>query len=193
MAQVMMIADSNTNIIEEQFIREYLDNIPHSRESFRQRNLDITRDGGTSLYMRFDYLLNTALRSVSDQQFSDFCDRFTFLRKRNDSILVETGKPTTPTTGFTRTDNNESVPTLLLDGYDILNSTGEIAMASYVGSFNSFHLYSCQVLFCGVVAEIICQMPPSYLNSSAKYYYTYDFIEERYESHYVRINLYEHN
>jgi hypothetical protein len=144
-----------------------------------------------SLKNKFGQLLDTAWRAVTDEEFRNVYDRFTYIRQDNDGLFHRTDKmgETSGSWTLTRGNMQEVIGQIREDGH-IYNQLGEL-VARRVGQFNSFHDYTVGCLFAGIWSEFICQMPKQYRNSPHQYYFRYEMIEDRYETHYVTMILYQ--
>lgn len=170
-----MVFDSK---LEKDFLDKYMGGQPYSRETYKKYNTPFRATKHPkfdTLNLEFNRVLERAYNQVTEGEFIDFSTRFTYL-KQDGGKLFETEKPNSSTWHFARGD--------------VVKEKSQIA--KHVASFNTFHIYNWQGMFAGIPNEIICQMPEQFKTyDKAHYYYTYDFIEERYETHLVRINLYE--
>jgi hypothetical protein len=176
--------------LEHRFLSIYMDGKPYSPEVFREYNMRAWREGRKSLNIIFNELLEEQCNKVSDEDFSNFNSHFTFIKRPNNVTVTQNQdkvdnsccqilkKPEKGTIIFSRCEVEKEIP-------------AAIALAKEVGSFFSFHIYNWHGLFAGIVNEIFVQLPNEFRNYGKNYFYTCNFIEERYETHYVRITVYE--
>jgi len=179
--------DFQDNWIEKDFLAKYFSGKPYNSDAFRQRNMQYWLSNDMSLKVEFNKILEETHKTITAEAVDDFNARFSYLKQVN-GIYHAIEKPISGTWTFSRGDPTREVGTIC--GEHLTNGDGKV-IAKYAGSFLSFHTYEAHVLFAGIGNEIICQMPKEFKDSGKSYYFTYNFIEERYETHLVKINLYE--
>jgi hypothetical protein len=185
-----MANTSPVNDLEEEFLRKYLGGAAYSADAFNRASNESRKKSGQSLYLVFDGFLREKYSMVSEADLSDFKARFAYVRIEN-NVAHETTQPERALSPFTRGKNLARLG-VVQDGE--LRSDNGVVLARRVAQFRVFHLYETQVLFYGVVAELICQMPEEFRRSGKHFYYTLSpsvKIEERYEAHLATIELFE--
>lgn len=181
-----------TNKLELEFINKYFEGNAITPQSIKkyykqfQDNVFNTTGEWGSLYVEFNKFLEERHSSVPETEFIDFKTRFTYLRK-NDNTLFLTKQPATGEWHFSRGEIIKEIGYLKENNiYDLLGSV----LALGTGSVNTYHYYNWGGMFAGIPNEILCQMP-SELKNDKSYYYTYTYIEERFETHHVKLDFYE--
>jgi hypothetical protein len=126
-----------------------------------------------SNYARFEDYVSLAVERLTDEQLLDFQTRFTFL-KRDVSIKTMLLRMNlvrwTKNSYFTERSKCSKEPFGLLssDFSTILSLDVEskIVLAEKKASFQTYYYYNTNVLFAGVIGEVICQIPPQFLEKT---------------------------
>lgn len=185
---------SSDNPIEREFLDRYMEGHPYTDQLFNQYYHYHINQHPTeffSLNINFAQIMEQHASTVTDEQFHNVFNRFTYLSDGLDDLLWSTdcSHQLTGLWMFTRGQHQAVVGQIGADGH-IYNQTGEL-IAHRVGSFNSFHDNTVSCLFAGIWNELIAQMPEQYRTSNHQYYFTVDIIGQRYQVHLVTINLYQ--
>jgi hypothetical protein len=126
-----------------------------------------------SNYARFEDYVSLAVERLTDEQLLDFRTRFTFLKRDvsvktmllrmnlefwdKDNYFTERAECSKEPFGLLSSDFS----TILS-----LDVESKIVLAEKKASVQTYHYYSTNVIFAGSIGEVICQMPPQFLEKT---------------------------
>lgn len=178
---------SSENPIEKQFLDEYMSGNTYSYEIFRQHNH--CHNPPLTVVFR-EQFLQELCDMVDDVTFMDVYTRFTFIKQKIGGF-VAINKPMDKSGNYIFSRGGIDYAVGQKDEKNnICDSSGHI-VCHLVGKCDIFCDYSVGCLLSGTWNEFICQIPKQFINSTQKYYVEYDLIETRYETHMMRISLYQ--
>ena len=161
---------------------------PIERDFLDQLHVDSSDTKEFSFNEMFQSILRDRSQNVDDQQFTIIQHNLTPILQKEGFIYSVENHNRSKLDHCTWGDITRKIGKRQSDG-EILDQQGHLIHR--IARFGSFHQYTISCVFTGTWAELICQIPEQYRQSNRHYYFSHEFIEERYGTHYVMISLYE--